>query len=451
MKIRRLSEFQGRFVYPDFDTDHNLLMASFKQTRLGGIHQAIPWIELVRSLGLVEHARGPRCMFSPRGKLALMFLKHYVGCSDRRLIEHLNFNVHYQIFCDVVIPLGKPIVNYKIVSEIRCELSSKLKIGSMQQVLAEKWRPYMAELGSICCDATCYESDMRYPTDIKLLWEAVDWNYRMLKKLCGEFGQNLPRTKILKWTRRYAGYSKSRRPSKKQKRSLTRGLLRLLAKIHPILLALEAQYPMDPTANYLKRRRATAVVLNQQAAQFHKGAMPKDRIVSLDRPYIRPIKRGKEVRTVEFGAKVNKLQVDGISFIEHLSFDNFNEGTRLKQTVHLAQRLFKVKTKVLGADAIYATNANRNFVTANGIKTDFKRKGKKSKHHQHYRLLAQMITKERATRLEGSFGTEKEHFLLKKIKARNRKTEILWICFGIHTSNAQKIGERILNQSKKVA
>ena len=62
-----------------------------------------------------------------------------------------------------------------------------------------------------------------------------------------------------------------------------------------------------------------------------------------------------------------------------------------------------------------------------------------------------MITKERATRLEGSFGTEKEHFLLKKIKARNKKTEILWIFFGIHTSNAQKIGERIQNQSKKVA
>ena len=30
-----------------------------------------------------------------------------------------------------------------------------------------------------------------------------------------------------------------------------------------------------------------------------------------------------------------------------------------------------------------------------------------------------MITKERATRMEGSFGTDKEHFLLKKIKARN--------------------------------
>ena len=451
MKIRRLSEFQGRFAYPNFDTDHKLLMDTFLDTRLGGIYQAIPWKELVCAFGLREPRKGPRPIFSPRGKVALMLLKHYAGCSDRKLVEHLNSNVHYQIFCDVVLPVGRPITNYKIVSGIRCELAGKLKIGKVQQVLAEKWRPYMSELGSICMDATCYESDMRYPTDIKLLWEAVEWNQRLLKEHCRMLGVPLPRTKYVKWAGRYASYSRSRRPSKQQKRSLTRGLIRLLAKIHPILLELEQGYGITYTADRLKRRMATAKILLQQSRQFYRGTKPKGRIVSLDRPYIRPIKRGKEVRTVEFGAKVNKLQVDGISFIEHLSFDNFNEGTRLKQAIWLAQSLFKTKTKMLGADAIYATNANRNFVTANNIKTDFKRKGKKTKHHEHYKLLAQMITKERATRLEGSFGTEKEHFLLKKIKARNKKTEILWIFFGIHTSNAQKIGERIQNQSKKVA
>ena len=36
----------------------------------------------------------------------------------------------------------------------------------------------------------------------------------------------------------------------------------------------------------------------------------------------------------------------------------FNEDTRLKSTIYKAQSL----TKVLGADAIYATNNNRTFV-----------------------------------------------------------------------------------------
>ena len=41
-----------------------------------------------------------------------------------------------------------------------------------------------------------------------------------------------------------------------------------------------------------------------------------NRIVSLSRLHLRPIVRGKEVKSVEFGAKVNNILVDGISFIE---------------------------------------------------------------------------------------------------------------------------------------
>ncbi len=38
--------------------------------------------------------------------------------------------------------------------------------------------------------------------------------------------------------------------------------------------------------------------------------------------------------------------------------------------------------------------------------------------------------------MEGSFGTEKEHYGLQKIKARTELNEILWIFFGVHTANA---------------
>ena len=53
-----------------------------------------------------------------------------------------------------------------------------------------------------------------------------------------------------------------------------------------------------------------------------EGRKVGDRIVSIGRHYVRPIVRGKETKSVEFGAKVNNIQIDGISFIEHLSFSN---------------------------------------------------------------------------------------------------------------------------------
>lgn len=84
--------------------------------------------------------------------------------------------------------------------------------------------------------------------------------------------------------------------------------------------------------------------------------------------------RGKEIKKVEFGAKVNKLQIDGINFIQKISFDNFNEGIQFKNTVYKAQRLTNTKIKILGADASYATNKNRVFATSNHIQTDFRPK-----------------------------------------------------------------------------
>ena len=104
------------------------------------------------------------------------------------------------------------------------------------------------------------------------------------------------------------------------------------------------------------RLKVIAKVYEQQHQKAYgvKDEKIKDRIVSLYKPYVRPIVRGKEVKPVEFGAKVNKLQVDGISFIEHLSFDNFNETTRYAEGIFLQRKLLGRCTHQ-SADAIYAT------------------------------------------------------------------------------------------------
>ncbi len=202
---------------------------------------------------------------------------------------------------------------------------------------------------------------------------------------------------------------------------------------------------------YWQRRLTTARILKQQSDKFYHGIKPKDRIVSMDKPYIRPIVREKEIKKVEFGAKVHKVQIDGISFIEHMSFDAFNEGTRLVKTIYMAQELMHAAVKIVGADGIYANNSNRKYVTAKNIKTDFKRKGRPSKHKKEFDIFRKAITKERASALEGSFGTDKEHFLLNRIKAPTELTERLWIFFGIHTSNALEIGRKMTTVQSKAA
>lgn len=441
-KIQRISDFQHTFTFSSPSEQFDIFYDRFLQSDLGKIYLAVPWDDLVVSFGLNESKKGPRSIFSPKGKLALMFLKHYSGDSDYGLMEHLNGNLDWQFFCGVYLGTGR-LTNFKIISDIRTSLSKKLDIDKLQQAFYRHWSPYIEDKHSMVMDATCYESHLRYPTGVKLLWECVNWLHTLLKKTCKEVGEPMPRSRYLKWKKRYVSYSKMKRKTKKKKRALTRSLLLLLDKFNGELDRLEGEHTLNRTKGQHRRRTTAKRIFIQQYAYFHKGEKPKNRIVSLDKDYLRPIVRGKETKTVEFGAKANKFQIDGISFIEHLSFDAFHEGNRFQDTVFKAQRLTKTKTRLAGADAIYATNKNRSFATRNNIRTDFKRKGRAGKDEKQRKQLAAAITKERASRLEGSFGTEKEHYHLKKIKARTKATEILWIFFGIHTANALYIGRRM--------
>jgi hypothetical protein len=97
----------------------------------------------------------------------------------------------------------------------------------------------------------------------------------------------------------------------------------------------------------------------------------------------------------------------------------------------------------LGVDRIYGTNENRNYLTGQNIHTCLPRKGKPSKDEKQAKELRKQVGKQRATVMEGSFGNEKNHYSLRKIKARTQETEIIWILFGVMTANAVKISKRI--------
>ena len=173
--------------------------------------------------------------------------------------------------------------------------------------------------------------------------------------------------------------------------------------------------------------------------------------MSISKPYVRPIVRGKEVKSVEFGAKCNNIQVDGLSFIEKLSFNAFNEGTRLTHCLKMHRKLFGVDAKKVGGDAGYAGSANRGYCKDRGIQTSFVKRGRPSLDKIENDSIGNELARVRATRMEGSFGTQKEHYGLKRIKARTKLTEILYIFFGIHTANAVQLVRREVNEIAQAA
>src|SRR5690625_2953152 len=179
MKVQLFTEIQKEFqFFPEQDLER--FKNRFLNSELGKIYKAIPWKDLVRDFNIKVEPTGRPFLFHAHGRLDLMFLKNYSNLSDKRLIEQLNGNIEWQFFCGIY--LGhKRIDNYKIVSQIRCELSEKLNIEKLQKTLFDYWSPHIEETEKITMDATCYESEVRYPTDVKLLWESVEWSYNRMR------------------------------------------------------------------------------------------------------------------------------------------------------------------------------------------------------------------------------------------------------------------------------
>ena len=449
VKIQKISRLEPTLGFTEFDI-YQCYKSSFESSELGRLHALFPFKSFCQSTGLVSSRVGRPSLFSPEGKVALMLLKSYTGFSDADLVSHLNGNIHFQLFCGVYIHPSRPLTNHKIVSAIRTDIAGLLNVERVQEVLAVAWKPYLENLHVCMTDATCYESYSRYPTSPKLLWESVNWLQQYLSRFSREPGQRCPRNKFADVSRRYLAYSKKRKRKRSSTRMIKRGLLRLLGKQVGQMKEVLDKRGKEPglSPGFHERFSVIQKVLDQKTRLFD-GQKVSGRIVSVDKHYTRPIVRGKETRSVEFGAKVNNIQVDGISFIEHLSFNAFNEGTRLQQCIELQQRLFKTRVKAVAADAIHVTNANRKYCTRRRIHTSFVRKGRVAADEDQRKQLRSALSRERATRLEGSFGTRKQHYSLDKIKARIKENEILWIFFGIHTANAVKMIEKVQEREKK--
>jgi transposase, IS5 family len=95
----------------------------------------------------------------------------------------------------------------------------------------------------------------------------------------------------------------------------------------------------------------------------------------------------------------------------------------------------------LGADRIYASNANRTYCSRHQIATSFVPKGKEGRKADQKASMRAVLSKVRSTHLEGSFGNEKNHYGLQHIKAKTEATEKVWIFFSVLTANAVQIAK----------
>lgn len=447
------------------EAGRSIFYLRFPQTKLGQLRDSLPLQELSKLLSTSKNKSGRKPWFNNEGKIALQFLKIYAGSSDEKLLENINGNWMMQLFCGIRLKDNEEIKDKDLIWKTRKFVAEHLDVEKFQSILIECWKDDMENTHIGMSDATCYESYIKYPTDVKLLWDAVEWLNEQIRYYAKALGLHHPRSKVKEQSIKQLNYAKKRRKPKKLIRRRQRQLLYLVNKLllqfddlvahwqEELRLGIGDLFLFLPA--HLDKYFTICKVYEQQHFHYEnpKQSVP-NRIVSLYKPYLRPIIRGKESnggKRVEFGTKINTWQVDGLNFIEHYSFSAFHEGNRLKQGIIFHQRHFG-KLRQIGADAIYATNKNRKFCKRFNIATCFKPKGRRTLKpllKKQEDQVRKTIGKIRSTVLEGSYGNDKNHYDLKKIKARNEKTEVLWIFFGMMTANAMKVAQRRREKESK--
>ena len=134
----------------------------------------------------------------------------------------------------------------------------------------------------------------------------------------------------------FIAYTKKRKSRSNVRRKAIRKQLNYLKRdikhIDDILSQIESvDFLMYPEMFRFIERHKIVKDVNSQQSYMHKNKVRSvpDRIVSISQPHIRPIVRGKAGKSVEFGAKISLSLSDGFSFIDRLSWDNYNESQDL--------------------------------------------------------------------------------------------------------------------------
>jgi IS5 family transposase len=302
-----------------------------------------------------------------------------------------------------------------------------------------------ANRGKLIVDATCAPADIRYPTDVGLLNEAREKTEEILDELhvplIGKAER--PRTYRVKARRAFVAFTRRKRPKGKAVRRAKRqqlAFLRRNLKHIDLLLANPLALPLTQLSRRLYRNLLVSrEVFRQQLEMYEtKTCRVSDRIVSLSQPHVRPIKRGKAGRDTEFGAKLSLSVVDGFSFVDRLSWDNYNESQDLIGQIETYHRRFGFYPESVHADQIYRTRANRAYCKGRGIRLSGPPLGRRPQNVSAVDKRQALADEAIRNAVEGKFGQGKRRFGLGRIMAKLANTSAAQISLGFLVMNIEQ-------------
>lgn len=435
--------------------------------------QLIPWDALALVYSKELSSTLGRKSIDVRMVIGAIIVKHKLGLDDRGTVAMISENIYLQYFCGLPGFQTKEPFHPTVFVDIRKRMGASnfdawnaLIIERADELKPKKKKTISKDSddddsentgqaknkGTLKVDATVANQKIVYPTDAGLLNTARKESGRIIDLLYKQLGlDKKPRDYRRIAGTEYLVFSKKRKKSKRVIRKFIRKQLgyvkRNLSHMENLLDLIETQrrnkqlvemfpdmkdpYPCKfPISKRDQNIYWVIQLLYQQQKYMYdqKTHSVKDRIVSIYQPYVRPIPRGKDKASTEFGAKISAGEVDSMSRVEHISWDNYNESMDVILQVEIYKTTYGHYPELLLADRIYLNGNNRKWLKEKSIRIVGKPLGRPPK-KQLSAYQKRKLKKERNQRnlIEGKFGQAKNGYGLSNIQAKRSDTSQSWI------------------------
>ena len=401
------------------------------------IEKLVPWEDLE-----IEYRKAFSPDFGRPAKdaqlvIGLLLLKHMTGLSDRDLIAEVLENPYMQAFCGFRSMATEETLEASTLSKIR----AKVGLGFFRELERKTYdvlidRRIIRAKGMLV-DATVFPEAIKYPNDVGLLNDVREWLVKQIKRIGTVLGRKNVRTYKRKARREYLRFSKKKTKTKKMiakaKKAMLQYVRRNLGQLRDVLQTAKIKRKKNLRPLWERLHVADEIFRQQWEMYKRKTCRIANRIVSLHRPYVRPIKTGKQARDTEFGAKGALVHVDGFLFLDHFKHEAFNEAELAVRHVAAYEERFGTLPPYFVADNKYGSQKNRDDLDGLRIRTSFKPLGRASKEKQANPWF-KAKQKER-NRIEGAFGNGKEHYGLDRVRYAGEAGSEIWVRTSILAMN----------------
>ncbi|WP_029630360.1 IS5 family transposase [[Scytonema hofmanni] UTEX B 1581] len=423
----------------------------------------IPWAEFEEeySSGFSVEMGAPAKSF--RMALGALIIKEKLGISDRETVEQIKENPYLQYFIGISSYINEAPFDASMLVHFRerisADLVNKVNEETVKRMLettsltlaTESTEKKTEELekedntpknrGKLILDATCAPADISYPTDLELLNQARKQTERIIDLLYEQIKGTLekkPRTYREIGRKDYLEVAKKRRVSQKDRRKAIKKQLQYIKRnlSHIDQLIIYGATLENFSNRQYKMLLVVVEVYRQQLWLYeNKKQSIDDRIVSLTQPHIRPIVRGKAGKPVEFGAKLSASCFEGYVFLDHISWNNFNESGDLKAQVEAYKNYTGYYPESVHVDKIYRTRENRAWCKERGIIMSGPALGRPPVNVSKEKKKQDLESERIRNCIEGKFGQAKRRFSLNRVMAKLSHTSLTAIAITFLVMN----------------